>query len=104
MWAALGAAAVQGVKSRSDENAAKASSGKGIHIAPIGVNLGAILQPFNEGAPQNGGFGLEYLSRYQGASTTPRTTITPSEKAPVFNFPMVCMAGGGCLVVYFLLK
>jgi len=30
-----------------------------INIAPVGVNLGSILQPFNQGAPENGGYGID---------------------------------------------
>lgn len=35
-----------------------------IHIAPVGVNLGAILAPYQEGSPENGGYGLELMSRF----------------------------------------
>lgn len=39
-----------------------ASSG-GVTIAPGGINLGSILQPFNEGGSPNGGYDIELLSR-----------------------------------------
>lgn len=35
-----------------------------IHIAPVGVNLGAVLAPYQEGSPENGGYGLELMSRF----------------------------------------
>jgi len=40
-----------------------------IHVAPVGVNLGAILAPFNEGSPSNGGYGLDLPGRYQTIGT-----------------------------------
>jgi len=45
-----------------------------INIAPIGVNLGEIIRPFNEGSPANGGYGLEIPSRYR---TTPAVAELP---------------------------
>lgn len=40
-----------------------------INIAPVGVNLGAILQPYDQGSLENGGSGMTTISRYMGASS-----------------------------------
>lgn len=37
-----------------------------INIAPVGFNLGAILQPMNQGGPENGGSGMDFMNRYTG--------------------------------------
>ena len=37
-----------------------------INIAPIGFNLGAILQPMGQGSPENGGAGADFMARYSG--------------------------------------
>ena len=40
-----------------------------INIAPIGFNLGEILQPINQGSPENGGVGADFMQRYAGGIT-----------------------------------
>ena len=46
----------------------------GLTIAPSGVNIGSILQPFN-GNPENGGYGLSMASRLGYA--TGNVTMAP---------------------------
>lgn len=75
-----------------------------VNIAPVGVNLGAILQPFNQGAPENGGYGLDLMSRYvenkYGARET-AISIAPSTSIP-YVWIMVALGGAGALI--FILK
>jgi len=40
-----------------------------VNIAPIGVNLGAILQAGTQGSPENGGLAYDFISRYAGGGT-----------------------------------
>lgn len=75
-----------------------------IHIAPVGVNLGAILAPFQQGSPENGGYGLDVISRYAENISAPRAT---SLTDPIVNSPMQGMlvaAGGGLLLLLILLR
>lgn len=72
-----------------------------IHIAPVGVNLGAIIAPFNQGGPENGGMGLDIASRFiQGATQARVTPLT----APPSTFPWkivaVGAAGVGALFIF----
>jgi hypothetical protein len=54
-----------------------------IHIAPVGINLGSILAPFSDGSPENGGYGIEAMSRLMPQIAPPTyttadyTTIEP---------------------------
>lgn len=74
-----------------------------IHIAPVGVNLGAIMAPYQEGSPENGGYGLELMSRYLTNVSAPRTTALTQADT---GFPMgLLIAGaGGLLLVLVLLR
>jgi len=73
-----------------------------IHIAPVGVNLGAILAPFNAGAPENGGYGIEGISRLlpyhqAGSVTTPlysRDVMADTTKLIIF-----AAAAALCIIV-----
>jgi len=53
-----------------------------VNVQPVGVNLGAILQPFQQGAPQNGGSGIDYTSRFLNGLTMQdgQVSFTPENK------------------------
>lgn len=73
------------------------------NIAPIGVNLGAILQPHEQGSPENGGSGIELLSRFAPVSRIMEPLSGKSENLiSKLGFPLI-LAGGGILA-YYLLK
>jgi len=62
-----------------------------IMIAPIGVNLGSIMLPMNQGSPENGGMGMDFPSRL-------KTTMTPSGNlsfAQAPGLPWAWIAAGG---------
>jgi len=53
-----------------------------VNVQPVGVNLGAILQPYLEGSASNGGSGLNYTSRFLNGTNsldTGYTTLRGSE-------------------------
>ena len=73
-----------------------------VNIAPVGVNLGAILDPYNQGSAQNGGFGLELMSRYAPAA---RDNASLSVSAGLGSYLLpILLLGGGLLVFMFLRK
>lgn len=72
-----------------------------IHIAPVGVNLGAIIAPFSQGGPENGGMGLDIASRFISGSTGAR--LTPMTSKP-FPWTIVALGGLGVAGVYIFFK
>lgn len=76
----------------------------GLTIAPSGVNIGSILQPFN-GSPENGGYGLSMASRLQylgGNSVIDAMPITGGGQSNLMLYAGIAM--GGLAVVYLLFK
>jgi hypothetical protein len=75
-----------------------------INVAPVGINLGALLQPLNEGSPANGGFGVDIPSRYIPISTGLDTLAEETAKARAGSFlwPAALALGAGVLLVYFM--
>ena len=69
-----------------------------INIAPIGFNLGAILQPMNQGSPENGGAGLDFMNRYSGQ-------VVGRQAGDIngTNWTLIAIAGGAGLMGLFLL-
>jgi len=68
-----------------------------INVAPVGFNLGAIMQPYQSGSPQNGGFPLQV--------STPTTNLTQKQVTPgLLNNQMVIAAAavGGLLLIALL--
>lgn len=68
-----------------------------INIAPIGFNLGAILQPMNQGSPENGGAGLDFMNRYSGQ-------VVGRQAGDIngANWTLITIAGGAGLIGLFL--
>ena len=73
------------------------------NICPVGVNLGAILDPYNQGSTQNGGFGLELLSRFApGQANNPN--LSAELKGTMGGAMTWILLGGAALVAVFLLR
>jgi len=75
-----------------------------IHIAPVGVNLGAIISPYNEGSAENGGAGLDIASRFIDAQFG-RTVTQTSTPVATKEFPWVMVIGCGagiCAILTFM--
>ena len=70
-----------------------------INIAPIGFNLGAILQPMGQGSPENGGYGMDFMSRYSGGGISPGTAIAKGT-----NWPLMLAIPGALVALFFLIK
>lgn len=71
--------------SNSPSKAISGNYGAPINVSPVGVNFGAILQPYMESA-YNGGMGLEIPSRYVsqlGASPSLMPSGSVFARAPV---------------------
>jgi len=73
-----------------------------INVAPVGVNLGAILNPYNQGSTENGGYGLELLSRWAPTEAGIQTPYY-GRKEPV---PVAVYIAGavGLALVYLMFK
>jgi len=70
-----------------------------INVAPVGVNLGEILKPYNEGSLRNGGYGLLNPGRYFGTDTK---RISTSIGSPASDFPwgLIALLGAGGFLLY----
>lgn len=97
----LGAGGNGGGTSSTSSATGELNSRTCINVAPVGVNLGALLQPLNEGSPANGGFGLNIPSRYIPVSTGLNTLAEEKEraKAGTFLWPCLFAVGAGLLVI-----
>ena len=89
-----------------------ARSGSGIYVAPVGINLGAILQTMNEGNPETGGYGVDLISRLGygagGQHISPYladSTPTRADGTVVGGFPLwLLIAAGGGVLLLFVMK
>ena len=72
-----------------------------IHIAPVGFNFGAIVAPFNEGAPANGGYGLDLPSRYRTIATGAQPTLTTQTG---FDWRILLLIGGAGLGLFLIVR
>lgn len=71
-----------------------------INIAPIGFNLGAILQPMGQGSPENGGVGADFMARYSG-QVAGRKSTDPNG----INWTMLAIVGAvGVIGLVVMLK
>lgn len=115
VWAAAATAAAQAyaAKQQADSDRANAVMGGGgpgaatgsdekmqsINIAPVGLNLGSIISPFNQGSPENGGSGLMVPSRMMpGAYSPGYETALYTEKKPVNPLLVAGAAIGSALL------
>lgn len=72
------------------------STRNAINVAPVGVNLGAIMQPYTSGSPENGGANFDV--------TTPTAKFVGATGAARFATPLIVggVAVGGLLLVLLL--
>lgn len=75
-----------------------------INVCPVGVNLGEILRPYNEGAYSNGGFGLETASRYVPAALYPNETLSVSTPLGGVSVPTIAAVIAGIVLLFFFLR
>lgn len=73
-----------------------------VHVAPIGVNFGAILQPFNAGGPEEGGYGMDLMSRWAPKQVS-LDTLASSRGAPM-NWPLIIGAVAAVGLGFYVLK
>ena len=71
-----------------------------INIAPVGVNLGAILQPVSQGSPENGGIGADYLRRYSGAFGS----ASAADVGKATNWPLLLAIPAALVAILMLVK
>lgn len=72
-----------------------------INIAPIGFNLGEILQPISQGSPENGGIGADFMSRYSGAS---KQNLSASDIRSSNLLPILMIGGAGLMALFLFLR
>ena len=72
-----------------------------INVAPIGVNLGAILQPYGQGSPENGGIGADFMARYAGASFQNRSA---GDITSTSLLPFILIGGAGLVALLLLVR
>ena len=69
-----------------------------INIAPVAFNWGAMLQNMNQGSPENGGAGIDFMNRY-AESTQQRNAGQVGSKSIL---PVVLIAGGALVSILWL--
>jgi len=73
-----------------------------INIAPIGFNLGEILQPVAQGGPENGGIGADFMSRYSGASAG---SLSAASLGASSTLPLLLIGGAAlAALLFFMLR
>ena len=72
-----------------------------VNIAPVGVNFGAIMQPYGQGSPENGGLGGDYMARYAGGAAS---RLTPSNFGASNWLPYVLAGGAGLVALLFFMR
>lgn len=85
---------------------ASLSDRSSINIAPVGVNLGSILQPMFQGAATNGGTGIVPQSRWSNGSysVTPQGIsfdVASGETSNMLVYGGIAVAG---LLAFFLVR
>ena len=97
MFGALGAGGGYQLQ-MSAEATSSISDRSPINIAPIGFNLGAILQPVNQAGPENGGIGADFMQRYTGGGQSPGTF------SKGVNWPLLIAIPGALVALFFLMR
>lgn len=69
-----------------------------INIAPVAFNWGAMLQNMNQGSPENGGAGMDFMTRY-AENVQGRNAGQVGSKSIL---PLVLIAGGALVGVLWL--
>lgn len=90
---------IAGAQTQSKGTSANA---QGINIAPIGVNLGSILQPLQEPS-WTGGYGVEVSSALLGDQSATQG-LSFSTKVGGSTLPFILLAGTASIALLFYLK
>lgn len=72
-----------------------------INIAPIGFNLGAILQPMGQGSPENGGYGMDFMNRYSGSSAG---SLNAGSVGKTNMLPFLLIGGAALVALFFFVR
>jgi len=72
-----------------------------VNVAPIGVNFGAIMQPYGQGSPENGGIGADFMSRYSGAS---KQNLSASDIRSSNLLPVMLISGAGLVALLLFMR
>lgn len=72
-----------------------------INIAPVGFNLGAILQPMTQGGPENGGAGIDFLSRYSGVGVG---QLSAGSVGATNYLPFILIGGAALVALFFFMR
>ena len=104
-YAMVGTAALQGLGAALGgslpPNVSRAQASNYINVAPVGVNIGEIVRPYNEGSLTNGGYGIPLASRFiDGLSG--RQTVEALGGGSVTVSPLILAAGAGAVVLVLL--
>jgi hypothetical protein len=82
-----------------------------IDVAPVGVNLGEIVKPYQEGSPANGGYGITLPSRYlpdqnatDSESINNKTVTMPAKKDNGLPIIPIAIGAGGFFLAIFLFR
>jgi len=98
MFSALGGGVAGGGYNLQSSSEASLSDRSPINIAPIAFNMGAILQPFGQGSPENGGIGADFMARYVGGGQSPGVF------SKGVNWPLMLAIPGALLAIFLLMK
>ena len=72
-----------------------------INIAPVGVNFGAIMQSMDQGSPENGGYGTDFMNRYSGSSPQ---TLSAGAVGATNYLPVILIGGAFLLALLFFVR
>jgi len=72
-----------------------------VNVAPMGVNFGAIMQPYGQGGPENGGIGADFMSRYSGAS---QSNLSASDIRSSSILPIMLIGGAGLVALFLFMR
>lgn len=110
MYAAIAGLAASAISKAASKDQASAgpqtaktgdvSDRSAVTVAPVGVNLGAILQPYTQGSPENGGYGMDLMSRYApNVQDTGFTTLVSDRSGSASWVMPAAVIGGGILLI-----
>lgn len=82
-----------------------ATASNKITVAPIAVNLGEILRPYNEGSVTNGGYGMPVASRFiTNLSGNETFTVSGGGELNLSSPLVLAVIGGIVAMVVFMRK
>jgi len=100
-FSALGSA-MQGAPSAATSG--DVSNRSPIYVAPVGVNLGAIMNPMSSGSPENGGYGVETKNRLGITGVNGMSLGASMSTDTKFPILPIALISGAALLTLILLK